>query len=180
MHRMGSMWCGSASQCHLISFLSQFTTVRMHVIPWPNRPHLLLVHRPVGNLIIPSSPFQLVPLLQIILPLHPLYHHHHQLPLRQTLTDSLVAMLSANRAVVRSKSDGESFTSTIWHDNGDNPRFSNLPLQNITLGLKAAGLQQSSTVPSSEFSQDFSVNYSCGLGATSMDAARSFHFGLIK
>jgi PHO85 cyclin-5 len=98
----------------------------------------------------------------------------------KTLADSLVAMSSVNCTVVRStsKSDGELFISTtIQCDHGDIPRFSTLPLWNIPPGSKGAGLQQLSTVSSSGFSQDLLMP---GFGATSMDAIRSFHFGLVE
>ena len=69
-----------------ISFLSQFNSPsNIHAVSHSlaNEPHPPLVLGPVGNRIIPSGPFQPVPLLKLIfLPLHHLYHQHHPPPLR--------------------------------------------------------------------------------------------------
>jgi hypothetical protein len=54
-----------------------------------NEPHLPLP-QPVGICIIPSSPLQLVPLLQPTLPLHLLYHQHHPLTLRHSLYMTMI------------------------------------------------------------------------------------------
>jgi hypothetical protein len=72
----------------------------------------------------------------------------------KTPAGSPAASSSANRAVVRSKSDGELFSSTAQYDNGDNPAFSTPPLRNIPPRTQGTGLRRSSTVPSLGFSQD--------------------------
>jgi len=78
------------------SFLSQFTTqftTQQFTIRYARRiafPHPLVLG-PVGNRTIPSSPFQPVPLLQLIfLPLHHLYHQDCPLPLRHSLYAKMI------------------------------------------------------------------------------------------
>ena len=68
-------WCLKRSTIALPCFylnspLSSPSVCMPYCIPWPKGPHLLLVPRPVGNCIIPFSPFQLVCLLQLVLPLY--------------------------------------------------------------------------------------------------------------
>jgi hypothetical protein len=92
-----------------------------------------------------------------------------------TLADSLAAVLSANCAIVIRKSNGESFASTIQRDNGDNP---GLALSHCRIYHRDRKVQACSSRLLSR--RDSAKARLCGLGATSMDAARSFHFGLVK
>jgi hypothetical protein len=61
---------------------------------------------------------------------------------------------SANRTVVRSKSDGELFMSSSQNENHSMAGFSTPPPRNSPPNSKGAGLRRSSTLPSSGFSQD--------------------------
>jgi hypothetical protein len=61
------------------------------------------------------------------------------------------ASSSPNRAVVRSRSDGELFMSS---SQGNNPGFSTPPSRHLSPNSKGAGLRRSSTLPTSGYSQD--------------------------
>ena len=94
----------------------------------------------------------------------------------KTLADSPAAILSANRAAVIRKSDGESFTSTIQRDNGDNPglALSHCRIYHRDRKVQACGSRLLS------LRRDSVKTCLCCLRATFMDATRSFHFGLVK
>ena len=63
---------------------------------------------------------------------------------------------TSNRAVVRSKSDGALFTSSVQNEKGHVLGFSTPPPRNLSPNSRGAGLRRSSTLPvsNSGFSQD--------------------------
>ena len=72
----------------------------------------------------------------------------------QDPTGSPVASSSSNHAVVRSKSNGELFTSNLQIENQSIAGFSMQLTRNLLLNVKGAGLGQSLTLLVLEFNQD--------------------------